>query len=1011
MALNKSNLNVNFSQGLDTKSDPFQVPVGRFLSLNNSIFDKAGQLTKRNGFAPLTALPSDKSRFLTTFNGDLTAVGTSLDSYSPSNQKWTTKGMIKPVSLSTLPIIRNTVNQTQADSAQAPNGFVCTVFTDQEPSGMSTAVFYKYVITDSTGQNILAPTLISVTSPPNTSPRVYVQGNYFIIVFSTLTGGERLKYLAISTADPTISLPEADLVTSYDSTPGLSFDCVVVNNYLYVAYNTSSGGQSVKITYMTNTFIIASPITFAGEQADLMSLTADISIPTAPILWASWFDSGAGEVVTAAVDKSLNPVLAPTSIALPDVVNITASAQTGFISILCEIDNNYNYDTAIPSHYMNKLICTQGGTIIDAGVLIRSVGLASKSFIVHEVQYFLGIYNSDFQPTYFLIDGDAKIISKLSYSNGPNFYYTTGLPNVSVIDEVAMIPYLIKDTVQAVNKSQGNLSPTGVYSQLGINTALFDLNDITLKSVEIGRNLNITGGFLSMYDGYNVVESNFFLWPDNVELTGSTMGGTMTAQQYFYQVTYEWSDNQGNMFRSAPSIPVSVTTTGSTSSVTVHVPTLRLTYKTANPVKIVIYRWSTGQQIYYQVTSINVPVLNDTSVDSIDYVDTLPDSAIIGNNIIYTTGGVLEDIAPPSTDLITLFNNRLWLVDAEDRNLLWYSKQVINDTPVEMSDLLTLYIAPTTGAQGSTGVISAMSPMDDKLIIFKPNAIGYVNGTGPDNTGANSQYSDFVLVNSVVGCDNQYSIVLMPQGLMFQSNKGIWLLGRDLSTQYIGAPVEGLTTGARVLSAINVPATNQVRFTLDTGITLMYDYFYGQWGTFTNIPAISSTIFQSLHTYVNQLGQVFQESPGLYLDNTNPVLLSFTTNWMNLAGVQGYERFYHMFLLGKYLSPFKLNVQLAYDYNESNQQATIVTPMTPGANYGGNPVWGAGSPWGGPSKVFESRVFPMIQKCESFQISINEIYDSSLGIAPGAGLTLSGLNLIVGVKKGYRTSSAARSFG
>ena len=31
---------------------------------------------------------------------------------------------------------------------------------------------------------------------------------------------------------------------------------------------------------------------------------------------------------------------------------------------------------------------------------------------------------------------------------------------------------------------------------------------------------------------------------------------------YFYQVTYEWSDSQGNLFRSAPSIPISVTTTG-----------------------------------------------------------------------------------------------------------------------------------------------------------------------------------------------------------------------------------------------------------------------------------------------------------------------------------------------------------------------------------------------------------------------------------------------------------------
>ena len=133
--------------------------------------------------------------------------------------------------------------------------------------------------------------------------------------------------------------------------------------------------------------------------------------------------------------------------------------------------------------------------------------------------------------------------------------------------------------------------------------------------------------------------------------------------------------------------------------------------------------------------------------------------------------------------------------------------------------------------------------------------------------------------------------MFQPQGLMFQSDKGIWLLGRDLSTQYIGAPVEAYNDNT-VVAAINVPGTNQVRFTLDNGITLMYDYYVGQWATFNNIPAISSTLYQSLHTYINANGQVFQENEGSYLDGSKPVLMSFQTSWIHLAGVQGYERFY-----------------------------------------------------------------------------------------------------------------------
>ncbi len=327
-----------------------------------------------------------------------------------------------------------------------------------------------------------------------------------------------------------------------------------------------------------------------------------------------------------------------------------------------------------------------------------------------------------------------------------------------------------------------------------------------------------------------------------------------------------------------------------------------------------------------------------------------------------------------------------------------------------MSDLFTIYAAPNTASQGSTGAITAMAPMDDKLVVWKDNALGYINGTGPDNTGANSQYSEFTLINSTVGCENQQSIIFTPAGLMFQSNKGIWLLSRDLSTTYIGAPVETDTIGALVNSAVTVPGTNQVRFTMNSGITLVYDYYFGQWSTFNKVPAISSTLYLDLHTYIDQYGRVFQETVGSYLDNTSPVLMSFTTSWFNLAGVQGFQRLYEMDLLGQYLSPFKLNVQLAYDYNESPVQSTIVAPIYPGPAWGGEQLWGNGQFWGGNSRIFEARVFPTIQKCESFQVSVEEIFDSSLNQVPGAGLTLSGLNLVAGLKKGYRTNSAARSF-
>ncbi len=1012
--LNKQPLDISFAQGLDLKTDPFRVSPGKFLSLQNSVFDKAGRLTKRNGYGALPALPDNSSKFVTTFNGNLTAIGTSLNALTLDDSQWVNKGTVEPVSLNTLPLIRSNTNQSQADAAISPNGDVCTVYTDNVPVSGTNVAEYKYVVADSvTGQNIVPPTLLNTNGSTLGTPRVYLLGNNFIIIYTTKVGSNsNLVYIAVSTANPTSVTAPVTIASTYEATSQLSFDALTVGVNLYVAYSSLAGGQKVIVTYIQPT--LGAPVfgsTYAGQKGDTFSLSADLTTPSNPIIYVSYYDIPGMNGHTLAVDKNLGAILAPTlSLPAAGVLNIASTAQNGILTLFTEVSNNYGYDGSIPTHYINSTTVTQLGVVGAATVVSRSVGLASKAILLSGVSYFLTIYYSVFQPTYFLMDQYGHVIAKLAYSNAGT-YYTHGLPTLSLNNNIAQTSYLIKDLLQAVNKSQGISTPQGVYAQTGINLVSFNLDVQSITTSEIGTNLNISGGFVTAYDGYSPVEQGFFVWPDNVEAITNGSGGLIPADTYFYQFTYEWSDNQGNIFRSAPSIPVQVITTGSTSSTSLFVPTLRLTYKRSNPVKLVGYRWSVSQQVYYQFTSVITPILNDPNVDYINITDTQSNAQILGNNIIYTTGGVLEDISPPATDVVALFNNRLFLVDAEDRNLLWFSKQVIEATPVEMSDLLTIYVAPTTAAQGSTGPMTALSPMDDKLIIFKQNALGYINGIGPDNTGANSSYSDFILINSVVGCDNPQSIVFMPNGLMFQSEKGIWLLGRNLSTEYIGAPVEVLTTGAKVMSAVNVPATNQVRFTLDTGITLMYDYYFGQWGSFTNVPAISSTIYNQLHTYIDTLGRVFQETPGKYLDNSNPVLMSFTTGWMNLAGLQGYERFYFGYLLGQYLTPFKLNVQFAYDYNPSVQQATSVSPNPPSKPWGGEALWGSNGLWGGPSNVFEARVFPAKQKCESFQVTINEVYDPSFGVSAGAGLTLSGLSLVVGMKKGYRTQSAARSFG
>lgn len=1014
MALEKQPIIINFSQGLDQKTDPNQLPIGKFLRIQNSQFNKLKKLTKRNGFGQLTSLPSHASS-LTTFNNNLVAIGDSIQAMVQGSNKWYNKGSFYPIDVDTLPLIRSSTNQIQADSVVSPNNLVCVAYTDTG----SGSTLYKYAVLDSvTGQALISPTVIPNTGTVTNAPRVFLLNNYFIIVFGTvITATPHLQYIAINIVNPVAPTSAVDISSQFSPSTTLAFDGFVANNNLYLAWNGSDMGGAVRMIRIESTLMVGNTKTFVGSVGTMFSVYADIT-GSSPNIWVSFWDSGTTNGYALLVDSNLNTILSPTQIITTTAIsNITSVASSGIMTFFYEIPNNYGYDSGIPTHLLRKNTITSTGTVGSSSIFVRSVGLASKAFLYNSVPYMLSVYFSNFQPTYFLINSTGQVIAKLAYSNAGG-YKLTGLPGAVINGTIVDIAYQFKDLIETVNTTQGDTNPEPIYSQTGVNLVKYDFDSVSLFS-EIGSVLNLTGGMPWMYDGFAPVELGFHVWPDNVEVTTATTGGFVTDQEYFYQALYKWTDNSGNIHRSAPSIPVNVTTTGGdTSTNTINIPTLRLTYKSANPVVIELYRWSTGQQEYHQVTSIQTPTFNNPAVDYITFTDTLADTSILGNSLIYTTGGVIEDIAAPSCSGMCLFDSRLWLIDAEDKNLLWYSKQVIENTPVEFSDLFTYYTAPSTSVQGSSGPTRCIFPMDDKLIIFKNDAMYFINGSGPDNTGLNNGYTpNPIYITGAVGCSNPQSIVLIPNGLMFQSDKGIWLLGRDLNTQFIGSPVEDYTSQGTVLSAVSIPGTTQVRFTLDSGVTLMYDYFEGGWGTFT-IKALSSTIYNSLHTYVDSFSRVYQETPGKYFDGSVPVLQGFTTGWISISGLTGLQRIYWMNFLGTYISPHKLQVQIGYDYNPNpTQSTTIQTTNNYGGQWGndvpvGDPgVWGGSQNWGAGQLIERKRLFLERQKCKSIQFIIDEVYDSSLGIQAGEGLSMSGITLTAGFKKSYPTVSAEDSYG
>ena len=89
------------------------------------------------------------------------------------------------------------------------------------------------------------------------------------------------------------------------------------------------------------------------------------------------------------------------------------------------------------------------------------------------------------------------------------------------------------------------------------------------------------GGVQLAYDGGFVCEAGYPHPPEGVTLTSSSTGGSIGAGTYSYAVIYAWTDGLGRVHRSTPSVPVATSAlTGSTSSVTLTIPTLSGSWRT-----------------------------------------------------------------------------------------------------------------------------------------------------------------------------------------------------------------------------------------------------------------------------------------------------------------------------------------------------------------------------------------------------------------------------------------------
>lgn len=650
---------------------------------------------------------------------------------------------------------------------------------------------------------------------------------------------------------------------------------------------------------------------------------------------------------------------------------------------------------------------TVAGAATNNGVYKRSVGLAAKAFIKNNIIFVPVLHSSALQATNFLLDANGSLVSKWNGGEAGSLTQMGGLPKPFEVDtDVVEVTTTRKGVFTADNGDFDSL--------LGVYTTALDFEETSLyRNSSLADNLHIAGGVLQMYDGDNVAEHGFQIYPETLTSNIPAAGaGSMSDGTYDYVAVYAWTDNFGNIHRSAPSPSVEVELTAGTAdqSVEILVPTLRLTQKTN--VIIELYRTENNGTLFYKVTDTTTPTANDSTVDTVTITDTIADTSggspvLATREALYTTGGVLENIAADGARLITRYKNRIILAGQED-NVLQYSKIALEGAPVEFNDTLTLKI-PSDG-QTETAIIE----MDEKLIIFKESAIYYIAGDGPNNLGEQDNFTEPELISSDIGCSEADSVVLTPLGVMFKSLKGIYVLSNSLNLTYVGDRVEGYND-LTIKSANVVGELNQVRFVTSGDLTLVYNYHLDKWATFTNHGGTSSVVIGNDYYYLRNDESVFKENRTVFSDNGAPIKMRVVTGWLYLGDIQGFQRIYKTLVLGSYKSNHKVKIRVAYDFVNifKHEKVFDITDFINVNKYGEESPYGEpttsyyGSSNDTSGNRYQYRVDMKQQKCQSVKLWIEDMQSATVG----EGLTISGITFQVGMKGGPFRIESNRQYG
>ncbi len=910
--------------GLETSVDAKQVAPGKLVTAENCVVHgfENGRVSYKKRFGQAALAASIISGGSISAGKRLGALGdelllndgTSLHAYSSTAAKWMTRGTAPRCAVTSQGLAVDSLDQAGGDVAVSGN---YAAFTWHGGTVSGTIGGPRYAIKDlTTGAYVVAnEQLESVSSAM--APRVCAMGADFFF-FYEVTSDIRVRKVAAAT--PT-TLGAAVTLTSDCSGTTKHIDVLPVSSTrCLVAYRYSAPG--IKVLVVSNTPALTASSTLAHATA------ADQSIGW---LQQSTFALGSAYLAEggSVAGVRLHTVAVATGVLSAATVIEAAATDTRSVTgyVISEGTKIVVYDIESATSYNTRIRwCESTSAPID---LVRSAYVGSKAFVVNGRAYVTAAYDSTEQPGFQVIDmtfdgstatTSRRVVAKfLQGTGGGKPFYTSGITSIVALSATEYVGSFIEQ-IQA--------DPLGYL--YGARLVMMDFDASKLGDwIPVNRGMVLPGGSPRWYDGKQVVELGYTIYPEAVTLTDAA-AGLMGAGTYQYAVEATWFDSLGLAHRSATSEPTSITL-GASRQVTVTIPTLRITARNNDygdspsdaDVRFRVFRTLAGGSIFYLVSGEGAVVdpINDTTADTVTFADNFADATISDNEELYTTSGELDAIGPPPCRCGIVYNNHLVLASSE-RDELWVSKELVPGYAPEFSDDMVVPLP--------LGQAYAMAVMDGRLVLFHESGISYLAGPGPNNQGV-GLFEIPQELTTPFGVNDPRLVIAIPEGILFKApTHGIHLLSRGMSVEYVGYGIDAYKT-LTFTGAMALPAVQQARFTTSDGTTLVYhwqardDAGRGLWTTFTNQAAVSCVRWMDQFAWVNSGGIVRVESSSLYSDDGAAVTMRLITGWLRLAR---HQRLWEAHPICQFMASHTFTVILSYDFSLAVAQTETLAVTT-----------------------------------------------------------------------------------